>query len=190
MFGLSYEQLCFGILAVLVVLVVYLAMSKKSGFEADPQNAYVLEGRRVDALQGTRNDGYRQDYPTESSVDRSVRKPESIRLAEREAWYAANESSAAADHGESFVGGGALDYSTAVTDLVVDSRARANHKKWANEVRPHSGVAMAVDSLDLSNNVHWAGLRRPQAVKVNNPQQLTELGPDDLLPNKRFNFNG
>ena len=80
------------------------------------------------------------------------------------------------------------DYGTYITDLVVDPRSRDNHAKWVADVKPWSGTARMVDTLEVEDYIPFLGLQRPQAVAQNNPLQLTEVDAFDLAKNKKFIF--
>lgn len=86
---------------------------------------------------------------------------------------------------------GDLDFASYITDQVADSTVKSNHQKWVNEVKPWAGTA-ARNNDDLSEameaSVHFVGLRRPQAVRQFNPQQVTEVDGSTFAGNKKFNF--
>lgn len=84
----------------------------------------------------------------------------------------------------------ANDYGAYMRSLVADDRMLANHAAWAKEVQPFSQTSIKINDFDIEPYVDFIGLRRPQAVAVYNPTQLTELAPEDLAPNKKFEFQG
>lgn len=202
----SKQLMMFGgvalIVAVIVVVIFLIVWYSKSGFEVDPQNAYVMQNRELVARAGYRNDAYKQIGALTAQLERTNTKPEQIAQAESEAWFESQrekgvsnfDPTAPQDAGNNLAAehapGSAMDYQSHITDLIIDPRTRDNHRKWASEVRPFSGVAKSVDTLDLENYVDFRGLRRPQAVAQNNPLMVTEMGADDLSGNKKFNFMG
>jgi hypothetical protein len=84
----------------------------------------------------------------------------------------------------------ANDYGAYMRSLIADDRMLANHAAWAKEVQPFSQTSIKINDFDIEPYVDFIGLRRPQAVAVYNPTQLTELAPEDLSPNKKFEFQG
>lgn len=82
------------------------------------------------------------------------------------------------------------DYNSYIRSLVADDRMLANQAAWVKEVQPFSYTSLIIKDFDLEPYTDFIGLRRPQAVAVYNPTQLTELTPEDLAPNKRFEFQG
>jgi hypothetical protein len=172
-------------------------------------NPYTVLNKQLAEIRGYRNDGYNQPpfYRNPQGLDRYHRAganltPEDVSEAERDLWYSAvdttgsekfnpeNSSDTAADTTRYHETAPDLDYGTYVTDLVSDPRTRDNHRRWVEEMKPWSGVAMKVDTLDLEPYVDFRGLRRPQAVVQNNPLQLTEIDTHDLAVNHPFNFQG
>lgn len=136
--------------------------------------------------------------PAADSLDDRDEKTRRIAEAEQAQWGvaggAAFDSETAGDVGADTLSHHhaqpELDYDTYLTDLVVDSRTRENHRQWANEMKPWSGVARSTDDLDMETFVHFHGLRRPQAVAQHNPWQITEIDGSDLAKNPKFNFRG
>lgn len=173
-------------------------------------NPYTVLNKRLSTIRGARNDGagnqkpfYRRPRGLDAYVQAGANvKPEQIAEAERQQWYAATAS----DNTDSFnpelahegftdtmqyhTQAPAIDYDSYITDLVSDPRMRDNHQKWVEEMKPWSGVAMKVDTLEMDNYVDFTGLRRPQAVVQYNPMQLTEIDTNDLAVNPKFNFRG
>lgn len=82
------------------------------------------------------------------------------------------------------------DYGTYMRSLIADDRMLQNHAAWVKEVQPFSQTSLKINDFDIEPYVDFIGLRRPQAVAVYNPTQLTELAPEDLAPNKKFDFQG
>lgn len=82
------------------------------------------------------------------------------------------------------------DYNSYMRSLVADDRMLANQAAWVKEVQPFSQTSLIIKDFDIEPYVSFQGLRRPQAVAVYNPTQLTELAPEDLAPNKKFDFQG
>jgi hypothetical protein len=172
-------------------------------------NPYTVLNNELSEIRGYRNDGYNQPpvYRLPHGLDAYHRagahlKPEDIAEAERGQWYAATE----ADHSGQFnteltqdttsdtmqyhSASPAGDYGSYITDLIVDPRTKDNHRRWVEEMKPWSGAPMKVDDLDVEPTIDFIGLRRPQAVVVYNPTSLTEIGPEDLISNAKFNFRG
>ncbi len=186
------------LVVVLIIVIVYLMRKKKDSFH----NPYALLNSNLDAVRGKRNDGYKQDGLDKYHRSGVSIKPEQLTEAERQQWYATMAEDESAQFNtelaqENFTDtlqyhskAPAMDYDGYVTDLVVEPRVKDNHKKWAKEMEPWSGGLRQVDDLDMSNYVDYIGLRRPQAVAVYNPTQLTEIGTSDLASNKKFNFQG
>lgn len=82
------------------------------------------------------------------------------------------------------------DYNSYIRSLVCDDRMMANQAAWVKEVQPFSQTSLKINDFDIEPYVDFIGLRRPQAVAVYNPTQLTELAPEDLASNKKFDFQG
>lgn len=171
-----------------------------------------LLNNQIDAMRGSApSHGYKVPAGT-VKADRfsagavagaaAAASPEDIFDAERGAWDQASSEmggghyepnhggDAAADALQHHTAAPAIDYDAYVTDLMIDGRTRENHKAWVNEMTPWSGVAKKVDNLEMESYLHFAGLRRPQAVAINNPQMLTEIDTSDLVENPKFNFKG
>jgi hypothetical protein len=178
-------------------------------FPEGTYNPYTLLNKQIDELRGYRNDGYNQPpvWRLPQGLDRYHRSgasltPEDVAEAEREQWFSATD----ADQSGAFntelsqdptsdtmmyhTPSPALDYGSYITDLISDPRTRENHRRWVEEMKPWSGVAMKVDNLEMDNYVDFIGLRRPQAVAQYNPLQLTEIDTWDLAVNPKFNFRG
>jgi hypothetical protein len=178
-------------------------------------NPYTVLNKDIDSLRGYKNDGYNQPpiWRQPHGLDRyrqsgATVKPEMIAEAERDEWYAATKADDAGQANTALVrdshGSGDpqaeafhcannnLDYGAYITDLIVDPRTKDNHRRWVEEMQPWSGTAMTVDDLEEAQeaDLDWIGLRRPQAVVQYNPMMLTEVGPEQLLGNKPFNFQG
>jgi len=172
-------------------------------------NPYTVLNKEIDTLRGYRNDGYNQPpiYRMPGGLDAyhhagADLKPERIAEAEREQWYSATAADqsgqfntelvhdASSDTTQYHTTSPALDYDTYITDLVADPRTRENHRRWAEEMKPWSGTARQVDTLEMENYIDFIGLRRPQAVAQYNPLQLTEIDTGDLIQNPKFNFRG
>jgi hypothetical protein len=85
---------------------------------------------------------------------------------------------------------GTGDYNAYVTEVIADDRMLQNHAEWVKEVKPFSQTSMVIREFDIEPSINFVGLRRPQAVAVYNPTQLTELSPEDLAPNPKFDFRG
>jgi hypothetical protein len=135
----------------------------------------------------------------QSGVDR-----DRIADAEREAWYSSgadvetfatdpSSGNYSADPSSSGDPSG-MDYARYTTDSIVDPRMRENHRKWVEEMGPWSGSLRPNDVDDMNEaleaSTHFSGLRRPQQVPVDNPTQVTELGPEHYSGNGKFRFNG
>ena len=84
----------------------------------------------------------------------------------------------------------ANDYGSYMRSLVADDRMLANQAAWVKEVQPFSQTALIIKDFDVEPYIPFVGLRRPQAVAVYNPTRLTEWSPEDLAPNKKFDFQG
>lgn len=172
-------------------------------------NPYMSLNKQLDEIRGYRNDGFNQPpfYSFPYGLDAYHRSgayitPENVAEAEREQWFSALDADQAGQFNTELGREGftdtmqyhqaapAIDYGSYITDLVVDPRTRDNHNRWVEEMKPWSGVAMKVDSLDMENYVDFQGLRRPQAVVQYNPLQLTEIDTFDLSVNRPFNFMG
>lgn len=82
------------------------------------------------------------------------------------------------------------EYSSFITDAMVDPRMADNHRKWVEELGPWSGGVHSVDNLDeaLEQSASFVGLRRPHAVPVDNPTQVTELGPENFGHHHKWHF--
>lgn len=145
----------------------------------------------------------RQTNLSQRGLAQSGVDPDRIAEAEREAWYAsdastdafASDPAMASGRADDATFGGAaegMDYSRYTTDQVVDPRMRENHRKWVEEMGPWSGSTRNIDNLDeaMEASSHFLGLRRPQMVPVDNPTQVTELGPEHYAGNAKFNFRG
>jgi hypothetical protein len=188
---------------------VHLGKNPHQQYVEGKYNPYTVLNKQLDETRGYRNDGYNQPsfYRHPQGLDRYHRSganlsPEDISEAERDLWYSSLETSsaekfnpenshdAAADSTRYHETAPGIDYDTYVTDLISDPRTRDNHRRWVAEMKPWSGVAMKVDTLDLEPYVNFTGLRRPQAVVQNNPLQLTEVDTHDLAVNRPFNFQG
>jgi hypothetical protein len=188
-------------------------------YTGSTHNPYTVLNQQLSEIRGFRHDGYNQPpfWRHPHGLDRYHRagahlKPEDISKAERSQWFSATgpethvlsaPACASAEHFNTEVAhdaasdsmqyhqpGPAIDYGEYVTDLVTDPRTRDNHRRWVEEMKPWSGTAMKVDTLDMENYVDFIGLRRPQAVVQYNPLQLTEIDTYDLAVNPKFNFKG
>ncbi len=178
-------------------------------------NPYTVLNKQIGLLRGARHDAYGQPplWEQPHGLDRYHRsgasiKPEMIAAAERDAWFTA-DSPEAGDVTEGFdpnntgmaaptavsalpAPNAGSDYGGYIADLIIDPRTRENHSQWVSEMGPWSGGPLIVDNMDeaLEADIHFVGLRRPQAVAVYNPTQQTELGPMNLISNPRFDFRG
>ena len=177
------------------------AGGKTEGFTPEPENPRTTLNRELDIIEGYRNTGFRQPpvYDTARGLEtlaRSKVTPAQMQLASNEMYYATRGVGStpqfeaehafdqAAEITEHFdTSKPASDYVGMVTDSILDSRARDNHKKWVEEMLPWSGTASTVDDLDVEPQIHFVGLRRPQAVAQYNPLFITEIGPEDLAVN-------
>jgi hypothetical protein len=202
----SSDTILTAILVVLVVIVAYQGFgwmksgpAAKTGTGSDDDSSDGFHaGSGAHAGSGGACGTVRTEYFTQPS-------PEHLAEAEREQWYAATE----ADHTGGFdtelgsdmqtdtmqyhSAAPAIDYSTFVTDLVVDPRTQENHRRWASEMKPWSGSVMRVDDLDeaMEASTHFIGLRRPQPIhQGSNPLQLTENDHSTFAKNPKFNFRG
>lgn len=172
-------------------------------------NPYTVLQKQLGEIRGYRNDGYDQPpfWRLPHGLDRYHRsgawlKPEDIAEAERAQWYAAADAATTGNFNSELAHDAAketfqahepqpgIDYASYITDLVVDPRTKDNHRRWVEEMKPWSGTAMKVDTLDMETYVDFIGLRRPQAVVQYNPLQLTEIDTYDLAVNPKFNFKG
>ncbi len=203
------------IVVVIIVIIVYTKKSEK--FTPKPVDASIAAGlrnprtvmsRRIDAARGSPD----AKPLVQSRLPRMgqyfnpglITKPEDISRAERALWFEAAERDNIAPYNteEMFDNGTdamqhhktapAADYSTLITDIVVDPRTRQNHEMWTNEMKGWSGTTtMKVDDLEMENYLDFQGLARPQAgVTIYNPMMLTEIDNSDLARNKPFHFNG
>ena len=208
------------IVLILVGAYVLVGQKKKAGegyvaytgavvpkpYQGSTFNPYTVLNKKLSTVRGYRNDGYNQTpfYRRPRGIDAyhqagATVKPEQIAAAERSAFYAPTVAAGAGTFNPERAHEGftdtddnvpGIDYDSYITDLVVDPRTRDNHRKWVEEMKPWSGVAMKVDNLEMDNYVDFIGLRRPQAVVQYNPMQLTEIDTNDLSSNSKFNFRG
>lgn len=178
---------------------------------ASPYEGRAEVNRRLDMSRGN----YRgNDYPYipqnnnwEYPIYRPQNQyatPEDISSAEAEDWYSAtsrdNTGSFNAEMSYDQQGSTmmyhtsepAIDYSSFITDIIVDPRTHENHNQWVAEMIPFSGTPTMVDNLDeaLEAGINFIGLRRPQAVAQYNPTFVTEIDPRILAGNAQFNFQG
>ena len=185
---------------------------KKSHFDGDmppvlSQDIKSLRAGRekvLDAVRGNPDAAELRDalltkYKLDQRQGASVRV-EDIAEAERAAWDASHDSdgtaaydpvagaTASGDALQYHAKGPAIDYDGYIAKLIMDDRTRDNHAKWVKEMRPWSGAIHNVDTFNAGNYLAWQGLRRPQAVTTVNPLYVTEVGPDELAENKKFNF--
>ena len=185
-----------------------------------PHNPYTVLHKQLDISRGVRGDGYNQPGPinmgnqvTHNPYGRNY-SAEDLSKTEMGAWFANTDTGAATDvmlmaqsgsgsmgaenksNFESFDSGTEdftdprADYGSYVTNLIVDPRTQDNHSKWVDEMKPWSGTARKVDTLEVENYVDFRGLRRPQAVVQHNPMMLTEVDSHDLSKHNKFNFQG
>jgi len=185
----------------------YLPSECRDGGQAC--NPYMSLNKQLDEIRGYRNDGYNQPplYSFPYGLDAyhhsgAYVTPENIAEAEREQWYSALGADQSGQFNTELAHEGftdtmqyhaaapAIDYGSYITDLVVDPRTRDNHDRWVEEMKPWSGVAMKVDTLDIEPTLDFQGLRRPQAVVQHNPLMLTEADTYTLSGNRPFNFMG
>ncbi len=172
-------------------------------------NPYTVLNKQLDSIRGYRNDGYGQPpfYRHPRGLDAYHRagahlRPEDVAEAERMQWFTATSADCSGSFNTELCAepttdvmqyhsaAPAIDYNSYVTDLIVDPRTADNHRRWVEEMKPWSGTAMKVDTLDMENYIDFQGLRRPQAVVQYNPLQLTEIDTFDLSVNKPFRFQG
>jgi hypothetical protein len=197
----------------------YIVSSNQNGIrhcgDSDGKyNPYLVLNQQLDSLRGIRrNDGYNQ---TMSLRELGYGKfgmgrynhagayvtPEQMAEAEREQWYATSNmdncatfnseltNDMSADTTQYHTSQPAINYDKYIVDLVADTRVKANHDKWLEEMQPWTGTTMKVDNLDIEPYISFTGLRRPQAVVQYNPMQITEADTWDLSGNPKFNFRG
>lgn len=69
-----------------------------------------------------------------------------------------------------------LTYMDWVTSQAVDNQVIKNHSAFVSDMVKNkvAGRTYAFDDFE-SDTVHWQGLRRPQAVPVNNPDQVPDI---------------
>ncbi len=183
-------------LIVLVIVLVYVSTREgRATFEPTEGHPYAFVRRRLDAQRGH---DVQLDSP--GAVGRFVKvdtvTPERIAEAERESWFAALEKGQVASvDPERMTEPTAyhdkepeIDYATRLTSIIADDRMVQNHRAWAKDMKPWSGVARKVGEIEVENYLHFQGLRRPQAVAQHAPLQLTEIDQDDLVKNKKFRF--
>lgn len=172
-------------------------------------NPYALLNNNLDAIRGLRNDGYDQPpiYAYPGGLERYIRSgatvtPDQLATAEQMSWFEAKDRDGSGPYNTELAydshsdvmqyhdASPSLDYNAHITDLVTDPRVVANHNNWVEEMKPWSGAVKKVDDLNeaMEASLDFQGLRRPQAIVQYNPTQLTEIGPDILAPNKKFNF--
>jgi hypothetical protein len=186
----------------------YTGTAVPKPYQGGDYNPYTVLDKRLATIRGARpKDAYNQVpwFRLPGGLDAyhkagATVKPSQIQSAEQQQWYAESSAMTPAFNPEKAhegftsdadsAGGTGINYDDYVTDLVVDPRTRDNHRKWVEEMKPWSGVAMKVDNLDLEPDVNFIGLRRPQAVVQYNPLQLTEVDTSDLSVNSKFNFRG
>ncbi len=172
----------------------------------DIRSLRAARGKILDAVRGRPDaaairDALLTKYNLDQRSGASVRV-EDIAEAERAVWDAAHDGDGTAAYdpvagatsgGDSIqyhAKGPAIDYDGYIAELIMDDRTRENHAKWVQEMRPWSGAIHNVDTFNAGNYLSWQGLRRPQAVTSVNPLFVTEVGPDDLASNRKFNFMG
>lgn len=178
-------------------------------------NPYAVLNNRLSAVRGEPNaarylvpDGAmvaKAERRLKRSLAKASANPEQVHEAERGAWAAARAApgadnvetygDAAAEISATYADSPALDYGKYMTSLVADPYTLKNHMAWAAEMAPFSRTTFSPETpSDLDEmqeaSLKFIGLRRPQAVAVYNPMMLTEIGPEQLASNKRFNFQG
>ena len=186
----------------------------KSHFNGDVPPTYHQEvqslraGRQkvLDAVRGkpdaaARHDALLSKFKLDQRQGARIRV-EDLAEAERAVWNAAHDgdgtatydpvagSSAAGDSIQYHSKGPAIDYDGYIAELIMDDRTRENHAKWVQEMRPWSGAIHNVDTFSAGDYLDWRGLRRPAPVTQVSNLFVTEVGPDDLASNRKFNFMG
>ena len=83
-------------------------------------------------------------------------------------------------------------YDDRLASTVLDSRSVENHRKWVASVKPWSGTATTVDTVDeaMEASINFVGLQRPRPVAQHNALQLTEIDYTHLMGNSDFRFTG
>lgn len=83
-------------------------------------------------------------------------------------------------------------YDDRLASTVLDSRSVENHRKWVESVKPWSGTATTVDTVDeaMEASISFVGLQRPRPVAQHNALQLTEIDYTHLMGNSDFRFTG
>lgn len=174
-------------------------------------NPYTVLNTELDEERGSAPAGFNQPpfWRQPHGLDRYHRsgasvRPEQIAEAERDQWFSAVGADrtgafntelghdSQSDSMQYHTAQPNLDYNSLITDLVLDPRARENHRRWVEEMQPWSGTAMMVDDMDeaMEASTDFIGLRRPQAIVQYNPLQLTERDASTFVHNAKFNFKG
>ena len=83
-------------------------------------------------------------------------------------------------------------YDDRLASTVLDGRSVENHRKWVESVKPWSGTATTVDTVDeaMEASISFVGLQRPRPVAQHNALQLTEIDYTHLMGNSDFRFTG
>ncbi len=180
------DALALGVIAFIVLLLIYYVDTKK----AAPASQQTTAAKTFVTHSPNPAHGGKKLV---SQAERATYDPEGFIHAERSERESSTVKSQiytpeTKGNFDTYNDSGSIDYSSYITDQVVDSKIRDSHKKWTSEIQPWSGTATKTpDNLDeaLEASVHFHGLRRPKPIKQYNPHQLTELDESSLTGNQR-----
>ena len=171
--------------------------------------------RRIAARTGVRDDGYHQPHTLDVTDMAEYHRrghhitPEALEEAQRAAWYQSMPPGVTRDYdvtkgyypGDDYMQyhtpGTAMDYGEHLTNLALDGRTHANHRRWVEEVLPWSQTALKVDDMDEAVYVNTRGGHGIATFRNDTPAQgpntlfITEGDPHlHAAHSNTFRFNG
>lgn len=72
--------------------------------------------------------------------------------------------------------------SKVIRDMNLEPSVTSRQLEWYNNAKKYSqSPARGVEPLDISNNISWSGIIRPDPVpQTHNFEQVTDMGPNDM----------